>query len=42
MDIIAHGIWSAIIFSGQPRRTAAQGIFWGVAPDLVPSCPGSP
>lgn len=37
MDVIAHGIWSAIVFSGQPPRTARAAILWGVAPDLVPA-----
>lgn len=37
MDIFAHGIWSAIVFSGQPPRRAYAGVLWGVLPDLIPA-----
>lgn len=37
MDIFAHAIWSAVAYSGQPRRRAVSGILWGVLPDLIPA-----
>ncbi len=37
MDIVAHGIWSAIAYSGQARPRAYAGIVWGVLPDIIPA-----
>ncbi|MCX6023023.1 MAG: hypothetical protein NTZ05_15105, partial [Chloroflexi bacterium] len=37
LDTLAHGIWSALAFTGQSRPRTAWAVLWGTAPDLVPS-----
>lgn len=34
MDILAHGLWSGVVYAKAPRRLRWQAVFWGVAPDL--------